>query len=74
VCTTVGERCYLLYSRELGHFTEGVHFSSNSSDDPLIQWRTRLSLTLKREMANAIFESARKARGGRTVTFYGPLG
>jgi hypothetical protein len=30
----------------------------------LHKWRTRLSLTINREIANAIFEGARNARGG----------
>ncbi len=30
----------------------------------LHKWRTRLSLTINREIANAIFKGARNARGG----------
>jgi hypothetical protein len=43
--------------------SEGPNFSPNYAIF-LHKWRTRLSLTINREIANAIFEGARNARGG----------
>jgi hypothetical protein len=42
---------------------EGPNFSPNYAT-LLLKWWTRLSLTINREIANAIFEGARNARGG----------
>jgi hypothetical protein len=43
--------------------SEGPNFSPNYAI-LLLKWWTRLSLTINREIANAIFEGARNARGG----------
>ena len=40
-------------------YSEGPNFSPNYAI-LLHKWRTRLSLTINREIANAIFEGARK--------------
>ena len=45
-------------------FTEGPQFSKRYSVI-LHKWRTRLSVILNREIANAITEGARNARGER---------
>jgi hypothetical protein len=43
--------------------SEGPHFSPNYAN-LLHKWQTRLLLTMNREIASAIFEGARNARGG----------
>jgi hypothetical protein len=45
-------------------YSEGPNFSPNYAI-LLHKWRTRLSLIINREIANAIFEGARNARGGK---------
>ena len=52
----------IVVTRRTG-YSEGPHFSPKYAI-LLNKWRTRLSLTLNREIANAIFEGARNARGG----------
>jgi hypothetical protein len=44
-------------------YSEGPNFSPNYAI-LLHKWRIRLSLTITREIAYAIFEGARNARGG----------
>jgi len=44
-------------------YSEGPNFSHNDAI-LLHKWRTRLLLTINRNIANAIFEGARNARGG----------
>jgi hypothetical protein len=41
-----------------------MSFRSHTYAILLHKWRTQLSLTINREIANAIFEGARNARGG----------
>jgi hypothetical protein len=45
-------------------YSEGPNFSPNYAIILLHKWWTRLSLTINREIANAIFEGAMNARGG----------
>jgi hypothetical protein len=52
----------IVVTRRTG-YSEGPNFSPNYAI-LLHKWRTRLSLTINREIANAIFEGARNARGG----------
>jgi hypothetical protein len=53
----------IVVTRRTG-FSEGPNFSPNYAI-LLHKWRTQLSLTINyREIANAIFEGARNARGG----------
>jgi hypothetical protein len=52
----------IVVTRRTG-YSEGPNFSPNYAI-LLHMWRTRLSLTINREIANAIFEGARNARGG----------
>jgi hypothetical protein len=49
----------IVVTRRTG-YSEGPNFSPNYAG-----WRTRLSLTINREIANAIFEGDRNARGER---------
>jgi hypothetical protein len=44
-------------------YSEGPNFSPNYTI-LLHKWRTRLSLTISREIANATFKGGRNARGG----------
>jgi hypothetical protein len=44
--------------------SEGPNFSPTNYAILLLKWWTRLSLTINREIANAIFEGASNARGG----------
>ena len=44
-------------------YSEGPNFSPNYAI-LLHKWRTGLSRTINREIANAIFEGSRNARGG----------
>ena len=52
----------IVVTRRTG-YCEGPNFSPNYAI-LLHKWRTRLSLTINREVANAIFQGARNARGG----------
>jgi hypothetical protein len=58
----------IVVTRRAG-YSEGPDFSRNYAI-LLHKWRTRLSLTINREIANAIFEGARSARRVESGSLY----
>ena len=56
---------YMAVTKRTG-LSEGPHFSAKYTV-LLNKWRTRLSTTLNRKVANCIIEGARNARGGERL-------